>query len=117
LKRMLSVLALMGGFSIVLLLGLSVLTYIFKWKADTALVGITFCYIAVGFFGGKVKAIWSYETGVGRKLIDGLVIGNLFMLCLLAVSTFLIVNEFLLESRFFMIWMLIMGSTALGRIL
>ena len=116
-KKLLSVLVLMSGFSIVLLLGLSVLTYIFKWKADIALVGITFCYIAVGFFGGKVKAIWSYEISVGRKIIDGLFIGTLYMLGLLAVSTFLIGNEFVVESRFFMIWMLIMGSATLGRIL
>ena len=107
----------MGATSLFLLLFLSILTYTLKWKADTVLIGITFIYIVTGLVGGKIKARMSYDTGIGRKLLDGIWLGNLFMVILIVISYFVMKNEIAFESRFITIWLLMVGSTALGRIL
>jgi len=103
--------------SIIVLLGLSVLTYIFKWQADAALIGITLVYIVSGFAGGRVRKRFSDETNIGKKLLEGLFLGTLFMFVLSILSVIIMRNEFDISSRFLMIWMLLAGSAALGRIL
>lgn len=116
-KKYLFPLVIMCFFSVGLLIGLSVLTYIFKWKADQALIGITFVYIAAGFIGGKANKRMSYEMSMGRKLIDGFAIGTVFVFLLLLLSFLFIEQEFTFGSRFITIWLLMAGSAALGRIL
>lgn len=116
-KRFFVSLSLMSISSIILLFTLSVLVYIFKWKADTALVGITIIYIVVGFLGGYSRKKHFYETSIVKKLLEGVFVGTLFMAFLLLVSFFILENGIILGSRFFMIWMLVVGSAALGIIL
>ena len=116
-KKILIPLSLMSVYSIILLFVLSVFSYIFKWKADTALVGITIIYIVVGFLGGCSRKHFSYATGVFKKLLEGALIGTMFMVLLMMVSFFVIGNEIVFSSRFFLIWMLVVGSVSLGRIL
>ncbi len=116
-KQILIPLFVMGMVSVLMLIGLSVLTYIFKWQADTALVGITFIYIVTGFIGGHVRKNFSYETNMGKKLIEGIVLGAIFVAVLVFLSFFVIDIPFEFSGRFLMIWMLLSGSAALGRIL
>lgn len=116
-KRIMIPLGVMSVCSVVFLLLLSILTYIFKWKADTALIGITLIYILAGFTGGCCKKRISYEISIAKKLLEGVWIGSLFMVLLFVVSILGMGNGIVFGSRLFMIWMIVIGSTALGRIL
>lgn len=116
-KKMLMLLGVMGGSALILLFALSVLAYLFRWKADTALIGITIIYIVAGFLGGRCKKHFSYETKIIVKLWEGIITGSVFMLLLGVISFGVIGNPLVFGSRFFMIWMIIVGSAALGRIL
>ncbi len=116
-KQILKSIFIMSFVSVLMLLVLSVLTYALKWKADAALIGITLTYILTGFVGGKVKKRMSYEMNMLKKLFEGFVIGTIFMLLLVLLSVVVTDSSFVISERFFMIWMLITGSAALGRIL
>lgn len=116
-KQIVMPLLLMSFVSVILLLGLSALTYIFKWQADTALVGITLTYIVAGFVGGRSRKKLSEEITIGKKLLEGIFLGTLFMFLLWLLSMVIVQNQFELSSRFLMIWMLLIGSVSLGRIL
>ena len=96
----------------------SILSYLYKWQADKALIGITVTYIFAGFAGGFTQRLLEKsEKGMGRKMIEAILLSVLFMLLLLLLSFFVIQNPFVLSSRFFMIFMLLTGSASLGRIL
>ena len=104
--------------SFVMLSIISGLTYIWKWQADKALIGITLTYILTGFCGGL---FWKWKTkesrSMGRKMLEAFLISLFFMLLLVIVSVFILGNPFVISSRFLMIAMLVLGSTCLGRIL
>lgn len=107
----------MGVVSLLMLLGLSVLSYIYKWQADKALVGITLTYIVAGFAGGKVIRRLSEELDMGKRLVEGILLGSAFMVLLILISLLATENSFGISGRFLMIWMLLVGSVCLGRIL
>lgn len=99
-----------------MLIFLSVLTYLFKWQADTVLLGIIAVYILAGFIGGKVKKRFSYEMGIGKRLLDGILVGTCFMLTLSLLSLLLTEGGISLSGRLLVIWLLLIGSTSLGRL-
>ena len=104
--------------SAISLFAVIILSYIYKWQADKALVGITITYILAGFAGGITQRILEKrEKSLGRKMLEGILLSILFMLLLLSLSFFVIQDPFILSSRFLMIFMLLAGSTSLGRIL
>ena len=108
----------MGMVSAICLLTVSVLTYHYKWQADKALIGITLTYIVTGFAGGLSQKIMNKESrSMGRKMLEGMLISTIFVGGLLGISIGIVQNPLELSSRFLMIWMLLMGSTCLGRIL
>ena len=101
----------------IMLFAVSILSYIYKWQADKALVGITITYIATGFIGGVIKKKVSDETDITKRLLEGIVLGSVFMFLLIGGSILFTENSLAISSRFLMIWMLITGSASLGRIL
>ena len=104
--------------SVLLLLMVSMLSYTYKWQADKALIGITCTYIVAGFVGGFVQKIMDKEQkSMGRKMLEGMVLSTTFIGGLVLISVCLLKNPMVISSRFLMIWMLLMGSTCLGRIL
>lgn len=118
--------------SILSLILLSVLTYIFKWQANTAMIGITGTYILAGFLGGltlKFAELWKgrkkeegvqvqrENTSVGTKMIEAISAATFFMGILLLLSVITMQEKFELSGRFLTIWMLLLGSACLGRIL
>lgn len=103
--------------AILMLLAVSVLAYIYKWQADKALAGITSTYILTGLIGGLVLKRMSEAKDIGKKLLEGILLGSGFMMLLVLVSMFVTDNSFEISGRFLMIWMLMNGSTGLGRIL
>ena len=62
LKTILISLIVMGIASVILLLGLGVFTYIFKWQAAQSIVGITLTYIISGLIGGMIQGVFSRGT-------------------------------------------------------
>ena len=97
-----------------------ILSYIYKWQADKALIGITCTYILAAFAGGITQKILNKnEKGksIGQKMLNGILTGLIFVAVLLIASGFIVQTPFLFSVRFFMILMLIIGSTCLGRIL
>ena len=96
----------------------SVVSYIYKWQADKALIGITITYILAGFTGGITQKILNKEKkGIGQKMLEGILTGLIFVGGLVIASILVIQNPLVFSTRFFMIFMLIIGSTCLGRIL
>ncbi len=123
LKRILVSLGIMVFLSLLLLLVLSGMTYIWKWQADKALAGITIIYILAGYVGGfslkrmTSKELYQQEISIGRKMLQGILLGSLFLAVLVLLSLLFVEIPFALSSRFLMIWMLLVGSASLGRII
>lgn len=103
--------------SMLMLIGVSMLAYIYKWYADKALLGITLTYIIAGFVGGRVLKRLSEVKDMNKKLLESILLGVLAMALLVLFSLLVTDNAFGISSRFLMIWMLITGSASLGRIL
>lgn len=122
----------MAVVSMISLLIVAVLTYRLHWQADTAMIGITVTYILSGFLGGcsfhwrhflKRKqcvenASVSIETcNLTTKLQEAILAGTLFMGILLLLSVWYMGDDFSVSSRVLTIWLLLVGSTSLGRVL
>ena len=117
-KCFLLVLMIMVVVSVICLWMVSALTYTYKWQADKALIGITITYIVTGFCGGLSQKIMNKDTySMGKKMLEAIVMSSLFMGILIVLSVYFVQNPLEVTSRFLMIWMLLMGSTCLGRIL
>ena len=117
-KCFLLVLMVMVIVSVICVWGVSALTYTYKWQADKALIGITFTYIVTGFAGGLSQRIMNKELkSMGKKMLEGIVTSTIFVGGLMVVSICVVRNPMEVSTRFLMIWMLLMGSTCLGRIL
>ena len=122
LKWMFAVL-LMVVVAMICLLISSGFTYIYKWQADKAMVGITVTYILTGFVGGYVQRFFKNEArgrdvySIGQKMLDGICVGAIFLSFMILISVFVVQNPFVISSRFLMIGMLLIGSACLGRIL
>lgn len=117
-KKMLITLILMTIFSLACLVIVSTFTHTYKWQADKALIGITVTYILTGFVGGLIqKQQNKEEKSMGRKMLQAILLSIIFMTILIAASIFIMKIPFELSSRFLMIFMLLVGSTCLGRIL
>lgn len=108
--------------SVVTLLLVSTLAYVFKWQADKAMVGIIVTYILAGFAGGfgmrwrekkEDGKINSHE--IKKNVIETLLLSSMFMLFLLVVSIMRFQNVFMFSRRFLMIWGLMASSAFLGR--
>ena len=116
-KKMMIPLLIMVLVAVIMLIGLSVLTYIYKWQADKALMGITITYIVAGFIGGMGQRRLSDTKDMSKKLLEGIFLGLIFIGLLVVVSLLVTDHGWKFSSRFLMIWMLITGSACLGRIL
>ena len=117
-KSFLVVLIMMIVTSAICLGGVSILAYTYKWQADKALIGITITYIVTGFIGGVSQKILNKEQkNMGKKMVDGIVLSSVFMGVLVLLSICVTENPMNISSRFLMIWVLLMGSSCLGRIL
>ena len=116
-KSFLIVMIIMFLSSMIFLLVTGVLTYVLKWQADKAMIGIIFSYIFTGFMGGRAKCYFSTNQNMAVKLLEGIVLATLFMLFLMGLSLALLGNDIFISGRVLMIWMLIVGSACLGRIL
>lgn len=110
-------LVIMVMMSVIMLLVVSTLTFLFRWKADKALLGIIFTYIVVGVIGGKSQKRLSETTRIKEKILEGICLSAYFIGVLVVFSFVLLEKGESFSTRFFMTGILIIGSTCLGRIL
>ena len=93
--------------SIVLLVIVSTLTYLLKWQADKAMIGIIVTYIFVAFSGGiSIKG--------KRKILSAVMLGTLYVLLLVGVAYMGFQIPFTFSKRFLLIWLLVVCSTYVG---
>lgn len=116
-KKYIIPILIMSVVSILMLLAVSVLAYIYKWQADKALIGITGTYILAGLAGGLGLRRVSFTKDMGKKLLEGILLGSSFMILSVVASVFITDISPEVSGRFLLIWMLITGSASLGRIL
>lgn len=109
-KKYMIAISVMLVVSIVSLLVLSTLTYLFKWQADKAMIGIIVTYVLAGFAGGICLR---NETQIAcrRKLIEPFIVATAYMLLLLLLSCFIFQIPFRFSIQFLMIWLLIVLSS------
>ena len=122
-KTTLFAVIIMGITSAIALVILSIFTYLLKWQAPQAQVGITLTYIISGFLGGFLSYI---ICGSGKKkgemtdnslkntLICGVTQGTIYMAVLLTISILLSANESWDMVQILLIWILLSVSSALG---
>lgn len=106
------------------LLVVSVLTYLLKWHADKAMVGIIVTYVLTGYVGGfclsryeKRRMAIDKPGGIGKKAVETLLLSGVFMLLLVGISVLGMKGVFEISIRFLVILTLLVCSTFLGRIL
>lgn len=105
-KRYITALAVMMVTAIVSLLIVSTLTYLFKWHADKAMVGIIVTYIFAGFIGGLFLGRDGERT-IRKNILEAGILSFVFLLFLVLCSNFGLHIPFELTTRVFLIWMLI----------
>ena len=93
--------------SIISLVLVSALAYLFKWQADKAMVGIIVTYIIVGFFGGICLR---YK----RKIVGAIVLGTSYMFLLVVCAYMGFRISFVFSRRSLLIWLLITCSSFAG---
>jgi D-alanyl-lipoteichoic acid acyltransferase DltB (MBOAT superfamily) len=115
----------MGITSAATLVILSVFTYLFKWQAPQAQLGITLTYIISGFLGGFLlsvidknrkteKEVGNTEHIMKNTLITGITQGAIYMAILLSISILISANESWDIGQIVLIWILLVCSNTLG---
>lgn len=123
-KKYIIAIVIMSMVSIAMLFIVTTLTYAFKWQADKAMIGIVVTYILAGLAGGiclrrygKKEYVVDQKNKIAKKAAEALILSNVFLLLLLAISAFGLQIPFGFSGRFFMIWVLLIVATFLGRVL
>lgn len=99
------------------LLLVSTLTFLLKWQADKAMIGIIVTYIVSGLAGGlcfgrMVKKSYGGRSkiGNGKAVIEAVKLSTIFILILVLCSVIGFRIPFEFSDRFLLIWILIAGS-------
>ena len=100
--------------SFLALLILSILTYILKWQAPQAQVGIRLTYIVGGFIGGFFSCRIGEEDVIKNNLVCGMTQGALEMAILLGISILVSANAQWNLVQILLIWVLLSASCTLG---
>lgn len=103
------------------LLLVSTFTFLFKWQADKAMIGIIVTYIVSGLAGGLYLgriAKKSYggirKIGSGKAAIEAVKLSTIFILILVLCSAIGFRIPFEFSSRFVLIWLMLTGSAFVG---
>lgn len=121
-KKYIFVICMMLIVALVSLLVVSVFTYMLKWHADKAMLGIVVTYIlsgfAGGFFLGKYKKKENQANcSIREKLIEAICVSALFFILLGLISILGLHIPFSFSGRLLLILFLLTGSACLGRVL
>ena len=95
--------------SMLLLVVLATLTYMFKWQADKAMIGIIVTYVMAGVAGGI--CLRKTEKGtLSKKLLESLIASTLFIVVLEVLFVLIVRNECIFSVKFLLVWLLITSS-------
>ena len=105
--------------SVLSLLLVSVFTYLFKWQADKAMIGIMVTYALAGFAGGYFlgmeKSNQQMQTNkMGKNAMESLILSLSFMCLLILCSVLVYDMSFVLSERFFISGLLVFSSSFLS---
>ena len=125
--------------SVVLLVVLATLTYMFKWQADKAMIGIIVTYVAAGIVGGYVLRKAQKRDGVlekdgvqkrdevlekegtrgqiGKAIMQAGVLAGIYLGLLALVSVIFLKNELEFTKQMLLVCGLEFGSVSIGKIL
>ena len=99
--------------SMVLLVLVSVLTYVFKWQADKVMIGMIVTYVCAGVAGGvSLKKI--QQRKLKGRILDAFIMTAFFTVTLILLSRLLNLNAGLFSERFLLICLLIAGGSFIG---
>ena len=112
-KKYILVIIIMLLTSVLALLAVSTLTYLLKWQADKAMIGIIVTYVLGGLVGGGCLRR-TEKWALGKKIVNAIIISVLFMVLLGIISVMVAHNPFLISERFVLIWLLIASSVFAG---
>lgn len=113
-KNLFISLVVMALASVLILFAVSALTYLFKWQAPQAMIGITLTYILTGLAGGVLLGILNGPVELRARVVHGLILGSAYMLILLRLSATIVENAGWDYMRMIMIWILLVCSSVLG---
>lgn len=116
-KNLFISLVIMGLTSVIILFVVSALTYLLKWQAPQALVGITLTYILTGFVGGMLQGALEGALELRERVVHGLILGSVYMIILLLLSVVLVEKPGWDYVHLLMIWILLACSSVLGSFL
>ena len=106
-KKYIISLSVMMLVSIISLVLVSALTYLFKWQADKAMIGIIVTYIVAGFFGGICLRC-------KRKIAGAIALGTSYMFLSVVCAYMGFGISFDFSKRCLLIWLLITCSSFAG---
>ena len=112
-KKYIVTLSVMLIASVVALLVVSTLTYIFKWQADKAMIGIIITYVLVGFAGG-VSFRKNEKEKMVKKILESFIVTIFFVIVTTMISMLVTQNPFVFSSRSILILLLITSSVLCG---
>ena len=123
-KKYLAAIVFMLVITMFTLVIITTFTYIFKWQADKAMIGIVATYIFAGLTGGiclknfvKKENRIEQKNRIANKLLEAWILSTVFFVCIKVLSVLVLQNAFVFSGRFFLIWILLFASTFLGRVL
>ena len=106
--------------SIVSLVMVSVLTYLFKWQADIVLIGIILVYVLAGVTGGVwiSKMHKKIHNNNKRSTIHmfgrAALLASMYILLATIISLMFLENTLEFTRQTIMIWILAVGSVYIG---
>ena len=109
-KRYFSTVMLMLLISLLAIVLLGTLTYLFKWQSDKARIGIVVTYILAGSVGGfclrdKIQIEWI------KRVKMAVTIGTAYIFVLWLVSYFVIRIPYKFSMEFILIWLIVVCSS------
>lgn len=105
----------MGMVSVLSLLLLSALTYIYKWQASQAMAGIILTYIVAGILGGVVYGVLKHGCpSLRERIVEGGILGGIYVGLLFVLAIAVSDGAPLEYNRWLSIVLLVVCSTIFG---
>ena len=106
-KKYIAALGVMWMVSIVSLVIVGLLTYLFKWQADKAMIGIILTYVLAGFVGG-------FFMGGKRTILGASVLGTIYVFLSVILAYMVFQISFKFTTSFLLICTIIVCSCFVG---
>ena len=109
-KKYVVSLCVMIAVSILLLVVVSTLTYVFKWKANKAMIGIIVTYVLAGGAGGLCMRKVMHKDS-RKRVKEAVTLATTYIFFLWIISYFVAQIPFKFSFEFILIWILVVCSS------